>query len=231
MSSFFSSGIFGTVENLLGISTPSSRLSQDEANDAKAALAASQGQAQALGESELAAATPLFAESQSATMTPGQQAQVSQFTAEETANANNFMAQLGLSNSTMAKSMQSQVAQNAAIMGQNFISANQTQFFNEAESHFQNAINALGMSNADIANMYSIADQDQQRATQATTSLLTTIGTMVAAYFTGGAAAAVGAGALSAASSTAQPTTTSGGIDVTGGQFNETLPIVSNVSY
>ena len=181
---------------------------RNKKNDALAAVQSAQAQTQALGQSETGLAEEGFAAVNTATLSPGQQAQIDQFQTGEKAAAKGFMANLGLSDSTMSQSMLSNVDKNALIMSDQMLRANQQQFFTEAQTHMNNAIQLLGMSNTELNNLYSIADQAQQKATAATTSLLTTVATLVGTYYAGpagGAAAGAAVNTVTGGSSLSQP--------------------------
>jgi hypothetical protein len=119
-------------------------------------------------------------------LTQGQGAQLSNLKSNESAAAKSFLAEHGMSGSSIEQSMLAKIQNDALITGENLRALNYNQAFNEAETHFKNAAAMMDASNQELAQMIQMHNQTRQENTQAFTSLMTVIGT----YYGGAAGGA-----------------------------------------
>jgi hypothetical protein len=163
------------------------------ASDQAAADQASQqaiaDQMKAVGTNELGLYTATMKKSDA--LTPGQQASLDKSKRVENALAQDFAARQGISGGTFETGLHAGAEENYKISEDNMVRANHAQIFQEAETHYQNAIAAVGIQSAQIQQIAAQHQVDRQLAMQEQSQLLGTVAMLTAAYFTGGVSMAV----------------------------------------
>jgi hypothetical protein len=144
-----------------------------------------------------------------AALTPADIAALDKTQKTQEARVAGIMAQFGLSDSTMAVGMMNDIDNERLIAGgqilnehKKFILTQKITAFQIADSHFKNALTALGLSNALVQQAAQVDAQYYGNLMNAWNGLVGATATVAGAYFGGPAGAAAGAAIFSAKPST-----------------------------